>query len=608
MGDSSRASTPSSSTNANTNTNTTASNTRPTTPKEERHQMHAGLVSVSDGKSKPQPMKLILTTDSLVLQKEQLVISTKNLDQNGPDSRIRRVKVIRQRASGLGLSIKGGSEHKLPILISRIFKDQAADLTGKLFVGDAILKVNNQSLLRCTHDEAVAELRQAGDEVILTVRHYKAATPFLNKGDDNSSTTESTTSQLRPEDGWRSPSNPTTPTTPSTTATSPTSTKMNNHKVSNADQTSDSLVSNNTTDSSTKSITSTTNNLNKINSSRSTSDVITNGISTSTTTTTTTATTNTADNTCNGPKVEKQWVDVVTVPLMMAYITRYIFGTDKLRPQAFEVRGINGISTGVVHCEDAAMLSQWIKHITNNIIGLTNLQMKLYNSSFPASEHVLYMGWVCEGVLNQNLPWQNWKPKFIALKGTDIYMFDTPPLNTHDWLERASVWAVHQTMFRVIKESEYVDERQHCFLLQTAMQESRYLSVETRQELLRIENAWHRAVYNAVTRLGSKTFAVTQAGRSSGLTLDWSGGFALYDTETRDYQWRYKFSQLKGSSDDSKTKLKLHFQNENKEIETKELECATNLQNLLFCMHAFLTAKVAAVDPSFLRAPPKTPT
>lgn len=53
---------------------------------------------------------------------------------------IRRVKVIRQRSSGLGLSIKGGAEHKLPILISRIFKDQAADLTGKLFVGDAILK------------------------------------------------------------------------------------------------------------------------------------------------------------------------------------------------------------------------------------------------------------------------------------------------------------------------------------------------------------------------------------------------------------------------------------------------------------------------------------
>ncbi|KAK3874601.1 hypothetical protein Pcinc_020466, partial [Petrolisthes cinctipes] len=448
---------------------------------------------------------------------------------------------------------------------------------------------NNNTLLRCTHDEAVGELRQAGDEVLLTVRHYKAATPFLNKTDDNESTTSSTTdktgSQLRPEDGWRSPSNPTTPTTPTP-----------NHKTST------------TTTTTTQDL---TNNLNKTPPPlpppppppRLPLPPLPPPPPPSTTTTD-----NTTDNTPNGPKVEKQWVDIVTVPLMMAYITRYIFGTDKLRPQAFEVRGINGISTGVVHCQDAAMLSQWIKHITNNIIGLTNLQMKLYNSSFPASEHVLYMGWVCEGVLNHNLPWQNWKPKFIALKGTDIYMFDTPPLNTHDWVDRASVWAVHQTMFRVIKESEYVDERQHCFLLQTAMQESRYLSVETRQDLLRIENAWHRAVYNAVTRLGSKTFAVTQAGRSSGLTLDWTGGFALYDTETREYHWRYKFSQLKGSSDDSKTKLKLHFQNENKEIETKELECATNLQNLLFCMHAFLTAKVAAVDPSFLRAPPKTPT
>ncbi|CAL4091691.1 unnamed protein product, partial [Meganyctiphanes norvegica] len=553
-------------------------------------QMHAGLVSVSDGKSKPQPMKLILTSDSLVIQKEQLVIGNKNLEINSPDGRIRRVKVIRQRNTGLGLSIKGGSEHKLPILISRIFKDQAADLTSKLFVGDAILKVNQHSLLRCSHDEAVSELRNAGDEVLLTVRHYKAATPFLNKNDGDSSSITNpsetpTPTQVQGDEEWRSPSNPTSPTTP-TILTSPTTT--------------DNIISNNKHSADTNSISSNkiiTNNLNKVNNSR--NENINNDTSTIATD---------DDVQSNGPKVEKQWVDVVQVPLMMAYITRYIFGTDKLRPQAFEVRGINGISTGVVHCEDAAMLSQWIKHITNNIIGLTNLQMKLYNSSFPACEHVLYMGWVCEGVLNHNLPWQNWKPKFIALKGTDIYMFDTPPLNTVDWVEKASVWAVHQTMFRIIKESEYVDERQHCFLLQTAMQESRYLSVETRQELLRIENAWHRAVYNAVTRLGNKTFAVTANGRSSGLTLDWTTGFSLYDTETRDTHWRYKFSQLKGSSDDSKTKLKLHFQTEDKQIETKELECATNLQNLLFCMHAFLTAKVAAVDPQFLRKPPKTPT
>ena len=36
-------------------------------------------------------------------------------------------------------------------------------------------------------------------------------------------------------------------------------------------------------------------------------------------------------------------------------------------------------------------------------------------------------------------------------------------------------------MFRVIKESENVDERQHCFLIQSFGKQSHYFSVETRQ-------------------------------------------------------------------------------------------------------------------------------
>lgn len=52
------------------------------------------------------------------------------------------VQITRKDVGGLGLSIKGGAEHKLPILISRIYKDQAADVSGKLFVGDAIIKVS----------------------------------------------------------------------------------------------------------------------------------------------------------------------------------------------------------------------------------------------------------------------------------------------------------------------------------------------------------------------------------------------------------------------------------------------------------------------------------
>lgn len=56
-------------------------------------------------------------------------------------------------------------------------------------------------------------------------------------------------------------------------------------------------------------------------------------------------------------------------------------------------------------------------------------------------------------------------------------------------------------MFRVMRESENVDERQHCFLAQSPGKSPRYLSVETRQELLRVEAAWHTAVCSAVTHL-----------------------------------------------------------------------------------------------------------
>jgi hypothetical protein len=63
---------------------------------------------------------------------------------------------------------------------------------------------------------------------------------------------------------------------------------------------------------------------------------------------------------------------------------------------------------------------------------------------------------------------------------------------------------------------------------------------------------------------------MTSSGKTAGLTLDWHMGFALYDMESKTYSWKYKFSQLKGSSDDGKCKLKLHFQNsETRIIETK---------------------------------------
>lgn len=48
----------------------------------------------------------------------------------------RVVKIVKSDNTGLGISIKGGRENRMPILISKIFKGLAADQTEQLYVGN----------------------------------------------------------------------------------------------------------------------------------------------------------------------------------------------------------------------------------------------------------------------------------------------------------------------------------------------------------------------------------------------------------------------------------------------------------------------------------------
>ncbi len=85
----------------------------------------------------------------------------------------RVIRVQKEESNGLGISIKGGKENKMPILISKIFKGMAADKTEKLYVGDAILSVNGDDLRDATHDEAVKSLKRAGRVVDLEGRRFE---------------------------------------------------------------------------------------------------------------------------------------------------------------------------------------------------------------------------------------------------------------------------------------------------------------------------------------------------------------------------------------------------------------------------------------------------
>lgn len=89
------------------------------------------------------------------------------------------MRVEKKDASGLGISIKGGQENNMPIVISKIFQGMAADLTGKLFVGDAILSVNGFDLSGVSHDNAVKILKKAGKVVDLEVRIHSVGRETL---------------------------------------------------------------------------------------------------------------------------------------------------------------------------------------------------------------------------------------------------------------------------------------------------------------------------------------------------------------------------------------------------------------------------------------------
>ncbi|KAH8270569.1 hypothetical protein KR018_011810 [Drosophila ironensis] len=93
----------------------------------------------------------------------------------------RHVRIIKSDNNGLGISIKGGRENRMPILISKIFRGMAADQAKGLYVGDAILTVNGEELRDATHDEAVRALKRSGRVVDLEVKFLREVTPYFRK-------------------------------------------------------------------------------------------------------------------------------------------------------------------------------------------------------------------------------------------------------------------------------------------------------------------------------------------------------------------------------------------------------------------------------------------
>ncbi|XP_078664998.1 protein scribble homolog isoform X9 [Branchiostoma floridae x Branchiostoma belcheri] len=95
-----------------------------------------------------------------------------------PPRELQEINLIKAPGEKLGISIRGGvrghpgnplDKSDEGIFISKVSQVGAAARDGRLKVGMRILEVNNQSLLGCTHVEAVRALRAVGDRLQVLV-------------------------------------------------------------------------------------------------------------------------------------------------------------------------------------------------------------------------------------------------------------------------------------------------------------------------------------------------------------------------------------------------------------------------------------------------------
>ncbi|XP_037079263.1 Golgi-associated PDZ and coiled-coil motif-containing protein-like [Pollicipes pollicipes] len=94
----------------------------------------------------------------------------------------RLVHVTKADKEGLGMSITGGEEHGVPIVVSALKPGGPADRSGLVHVGDTILSVNDISLQQVRHQEAVEVLSSVTGDIKLELQYVPTIAEDLSEG------------------------------------------------------------------------------------------------------------------------------------------------------------------------------------------------------------------------------------------------------------------------------------------------------------------------------------------------------------------------------------------------------------------------------------------
>ena len=89
---------------------------------------------------------------------------------------------LHRGSQGFGFSIRGGREfNSMPLFVLRIAEGRAADVDGRLRVGDQILEVNDFMTDGMTHTEAIEIIQSGGATVRLLMRRTNKPPPIFGK-------------------------------------------------------------------------------------------------------------------------------------------------------------------------------------------------------------------------------------------------------------------------------------------------------------------------------------------------------------------------------------------------------------------------------------------
>lgn len=102
------------------------------------------------------------------------------LEEDSEDSyqSSRIIYLLRHPQLGLGLSIAGGSDFSMPVIVMGLKPDSPAEVSQSIYIGDQIVAVNEVPINETTsHQDALRLLSECGDQVCLSKSCFPLSTP-----------------------------------------------------------------------------------------------------------------------------------------------------------------------------------------------------------------------------------------------------------------------------------------------------------------------------------------------------------------------------------------------------------------------------------------------